>query len=68
MAHFQVYLRGGVTTGIEVSEKGVIVNSTKLDNAIGLNFARFSAWVRGKGGKIVPVSGSSDLERVSNLW
>lgn len=67
MAHYQVYLRGGVTTEIQV-EKNIIVNSTKLENAIGLSFARFSAWVKEKGGEIVLVMEPPPLERISKLW
>jgi hypothetical protein len=68
MPLYQVFLHNGVTTGIEVSEKGIIVNSTKLENAIGLNFARFSTWVKEKGGKIVAVNEPRSLERPSYLW
>jgi hypothetical protein len=56
-----------VTTEIQV-EKNIIVNSTKLENAIGLSFARFSAWVKEKGGEIVLVMEPPSLERISKLW
>ena len=55
MAFYQVFLRN-ITAGVEVSPEGVIVSAAPVfRKSIGLRFAKFTAWVKGKGGEIFPV-------------
>jgi hypothetical protein len=54
MSFYQVFLRDGITGGVEVSDEGKIISATYpvLHKAIGLRFARFNAWVKDKGGEV----------------
>jgi hypothetical protein len=57
MSFYRVFLRGGIIATVEVSLTGMIVGADPmLRNSIGLRFARFSAWVKRKGGEIYLVT------------
>jgi hypothetical protein len=67
MSFYQVFLRDGITGGVEVSDEGRIISATYpvLYKAIGLRFARFNAWVKGRGGEIHQVKGRVEESRSS---
>jgi hypothetical protein len=56
MCFYQVYLRGGITGGVEVAEGRIIDGSAPvMDKSVGLRFAVFRDWVKEKGGELVAV-------------